>query len=48
MIQPLRRVHRRAFIVLAIALPLILFAALAGRAKKVSPPHSTKHMEKLP
>ena len=32
MIRPLRRVHCRVFLVLAILLPLLLAIALAGRA----------------
>jgi hypothetical protein len=31
MIRPLRRVHRRLFVLLAILLPLVLFVALTRR-----------------
>lgn len=49
MIQPLRRFHRCAFIVLAIVLPLILYIGLAARAKTVSAlAHPVTHLEKLP
>jgi len=36
MIEPLRRVHRRAFVVLAIVLSVILFAGLRGRRARVT------------
>jgi hypothetical protein len=52
MIQPLRRVHRRAFFVLAIALPVILFIGLRGRhAITTNTPAraaSSGRLEKLP
>ena len=33
MIRPLRRAHRRVFVLLAILLPLVLIVALAGRTE---------------
>jgi hypothetical protein len=32
MIRPLRRAHRRVFLALAVALPLLLIAAILSRA----------------
>ncbi len=52
MIQPLRRVHRRAFLVLAIVLPVILFVGLRARHPHVKtvpvPVSPSAHLEKLP
>jgi hypothetical protein len=52
MIQPLRRVHRRVFVVLAIALPVILFIGLRWRHPRVEtvpvPMPPSAHLEKLP
>jgi len=52
MIHPLRRVHRRIFVVLAIALSLILFAGLRGRHARAKtapvPMPPSALLEKLP
>ena len=37
MIQPLRAVHRKAFVVLAIALPVVFWAGLREREAAASP-----------
>jgi len=52
MIQPLRRLHRLAFLVLAMVLPVILFVGLRGRHPRANaapvqmPPFAQQ--EKLP
>jgi hypothetical protein len=41
MIQPLRAVHRRAFVALALVLPAILLIGLGARRPRLGPSHPT-------